>query len=87
MTSSHSEGQAGVDADAGSPFAKECPHFLPGLGNTSCTLPPSNGAGRSGGLLGECQTPSQDGERCMYHPMGFSGMLEPLMTMVKKTLL
>lgn len=88
-------GQAGVAADAGSPFAKQCPHFLPGLGNTSCTLPPSNGAGRSsssssgdgGGLLGECQTPSRDGERCMYHPMGFSGMLEPLMTMVKKTLL
>ena len=34
----------------------------------------------------ECEYPPYSGERCMYHTMGWGGMLAPLMAFVKRTL-
>jgi hypothetical protein len=79
-------GNPNVTADAGSPFVNECSHFLPGIGNTSCTVPsgwPHDGERGAGvearqNRLGECEDTESAGERCMYHTMGFAGMVEPL---------
>ena len=93
-------GTPGVAADAGSPVAAHCPHFKPGLGNTTCTLPPSPpgwlpaagsasasaGAGGAPGLLRECEESGIAGERCMQHTMGFGGMVEPLSRFVLRTI-
>lgn len=70
-------GNPGVASDALSPYRGACASFLPGIGNTSCTLPP-NGSTHHQGVLSECQEfGPASGERCVNHMMAFGGMVLP----------
>ena len=73
-------------------YSQTCPEFKPGIGPTSCTLPPKGKARNTSAnpawqhVLGECESSGRAGQRCMYHTMGFAGMLKPLMAFLKRTL-
>lgn len=82
-------GNPGVAADADSPYVGTCgplsTGFLPGIGNTSCTVPKNAGARYAsfGPRLSECQEMGPGaGERCIVHTMGFGGMVLPLVEFV-----
>jgi hypothetical protein len=81
-------GSPNVTSDALSPFTARCKDFLPGLGPTNCTLPPNTTSGSPTDVhkLGECQSPSFAGERCMMHTMGFGGMIDPFISFIHRTL-
>ena len=82
-------GNPGVTADELSPYRDTCSGFLPGIGNTTCTLPASGVGGGGVGVGGvvssekkkekslsdECQ--QFDSQRCVMHLMAFGGMVVP----------
>ena len=88
-------GEPTVPTDAGSPFTETCgtppSGFLPGIGKTSCTLPPpaatvnAKATAGTNGALSECQGMGPGaGERCIVHTMGFGGMVTPLAQFVAR---
>ena len=62
-------GKRGVEADELSPYLDTCKGFLPGIGNTSCTLPPGS-RGSSKHFRGGSEAPGSSGGAVLLRESG-----------------